>query len=333
MTAPVIVKYPLDLTGTLPSNLVQGETVRVPRTTGRHFVPQNGPFFEDSMVIHTVPDNRLLVKDVDYNCLYLYEYASVKAGQSVVAVVSIINPEIHGDLTYDYQVIGGEFSNNVSAIHLLIENLAIDNRVISWDNILDRPVTFPPSPHLHDVGDWYGMDHVVEAIINLTTAISVGSVDLYDQLNVRFDALFALYQAQQLSIGAVAARVTTVEDRCNGFDVFIANITAQFNQFKTYTEQYIKFTPIATNFTAGIDRRYIVTSNVTITLPNTVGLTPGQSVELEFRDTVVCDITVFNTASQVVRRRGVTDTTLRTDGVRPRLLFIYLGSNIWEVRV
>lgn len=331
--ALTLIKYPLDLTGTQPTNLIQGETVRIPRTTGRHFAPQSGPFFANSVRLRKATDDELLTLDVDYQCVYLYEYASYKAGQAITAVISIINPNIHGDLIYDYQVVGGEFSTNVNAIQLLIDNLALDNRVVEWDNVLDKPITFPPSPHLHHVGDWYGMEELIDVIQDLIDAITTGSEDLYDQLNIRFDNLITQYQTQQGTIGSQTARLVVLENQSNAHTQALANLLNQLNESATATMRFIRYIPITAPMTLTVNRRYIVLSDVSITLPTTLGLLAGDAIELEFIHDIRPIITVNNVGTQRLRRRNVEDTSLQYDGYRPKLTFIYVGDNKWEVRI
>lgn len=184
-----IVKYPLDLTGENPTNLVDGESILVPRTTGRHFAPEYGPFYADSMRVRTIPGNIELVPETDFACLFIYEDLTRRAGLPVTAVVSILNPDYYGQMELTYQTVGGEFSTSVSVIQQLIENLEIDNRAVQWDDILNKPVTFAPSPHLHHVGDLYGMEDVVDELTELRYAILQGNEAVLVQLENRMNQL------------------------------------------------------------------------------------------------------------------------------------------------
>ncbi len=184
-----IVKYPLDLSGLNPTNRVTDESIIVPRTTGRHFAPEYGPFYADTMRVKTLPGNVQLTPGTDFECLFIYEELTRRSGLAVTAVVSILNPALYGTMELEYQTVGGEFSTSVSVIQQLIENLEIDNRAVQWDDILNKPVTFTPSPHLHHVGDLYGMEDVVDELVELRYAIQQGNDAVLAQLELRMNQL------------------------------------------------------------------------------------------------------------------------------------------------
>lgn len=218
MSTPLIIKYPYDPTGLAETNLVVGEPHSIPILKNRAFALNAGPFFADSVVVRTQVDNTVLVRDVDYVVLYIYQEATRKVGQEISAVIFVTNVAISGLLLVDYQVLGGEFSSNVSAIQQLIESLEIDNRAIVWDDIIDRPVTFPPAPHLHDVGDLYGMEAVVNAINDLNTAVMQGDqtaiaivTDQVSQQATQIISLLATTQQHSLQIAQLLNRVAILE--------------------------------------------------------------------------------------------------------------------------
>lgn len=218
MSTPIVIKYPYDPTGLAPTNLVSQELHVIPVTRNRAFALQAGPFYANSVVLTTLPANTLLVRGVDYEILYLYQEATRITGQEVCAVVYVTNPSVSGQLSATYQVVGGEFSSNVSAIQQLIQSLLIDNRAIVWDDILDKPVTFPPAPHLHDVGDLYGMEALIDAINDLKNAVMLGDQTaiaiLTGQVNTLSQQVVQLLgttQTQALEIITLRNRVTALE--------------------------------------------------------------------------------------------------------------------------
>ncbi len=170
MTTPTIVKYPFDPTATASTNLIVDEQYLVPATRNRAFALNGGPFYGESIVVKSLPSNTVLTKGVDYKVLYLYEDATIKTTKPVNAVVHIVNPAIVGTVSVTYQVVGGMYSTNYDAIQLLLEQLAVDNRNVRFNDLIDAPVTYPPKPHLHSVGDMYGWDSVVQVLEDIRDA-------------------------------------------------------------------------------------------------------------------------------------------------------------------
>lgn len=216
-----IIKYPLDLTGTATTNLTLDERVVLPRTKSRAFSPRNGPFFANaSFVLRSLPSGDILEQGEDYVFVYLYETATVKAGQSICGVVHVTNPNYDGEFSYDYQVIGGEFSSNVEAIKQAIDTLELDGRAVHWDDVLDKPVLFPAAPHMHHVNDLYGMEAVIAAIEAQTVAILEGDalmksqiLDRLSRIEGRVTALEQASTSQSLSLGSLTDRVALLEEK------------------------------------------------------------------------------------------------------------------------
>lgn len=218
MSTPIVIKYPYDPTGLAVTNLVSQELHVIPVTRNRAFALNAGPFYAKSVVVTSMPNNVPLTRGVDYEILYLYQEATRITGQEVCAVIYVTNPAISGQLLVDYQVVGGEFSSNVSAIQQLIQSLLIDNRSVVWDDIIDKPVTFPPAPHLHDVGDLYGMEALVDAINDLKNAIlnsdETAIAILTEQVNTlqqQVAQLLTATQQQNANMLALTNRVAALE--------------------------------------------------------------------------------------------------------------------------
>ena len=183
MPTPVIIKYPLDLTGVRPENRVHNEQHTIPREKSRGFAPNYGAFYTKSLVVRHVDTGYTLIPTIDYIALHLYEKASKASGQEVCAGILIVNEHLNGTFAVDYQVIGGEFSCNSDAIEELIAALELDNRPVHWGDLLGKPEEFPPSPHLHDIDDLYGFEFVIEALERIRAAILLG--DYYDHEQLR----------------------------------------------------------------------------------------------------------------------------------------------------
>ncbi len=171
---PVIVRYPLDPTGVNPSNFVQGEVHTLVPRRARAIATTYGGFFSESVVVHDQATNRLLTKDVDYYCAELYEVPTAKYGKEICAVIVIIDETVSDTVVVDYQAIGGNFSGSADVIVQLVNSLELDDRPLAWGSIIQRPSEFPPSHHLHDIGDVYGFEYMVHALERIRSSIQAG---------------------------------------------------------------------------------------------------------------------------------------------------------------
>jgi len=183
MSNPIVIRYDLDRTGLSPNNRVEAEPHTLANRSVRPISPLYGPFFTDSVVIRDKLTQQPLTRGVDWKPAELYTLAAIELGKDVHAILLITNPEVSDQVEIDYQVVGGEFSYNTYALLKMIENLDLDNRPVSWPNIIDKPPEgYKPAPHLHDIGDTYGWEYLVQALYRVVDAIEIGDRASHDQI-------------------------------------------------------------------------------------------------------------------------------------------------------
>ena len=197
---PTILKYPLDPTGINISNLVVGEQHTLVNRPVRCVATTYGGYYANSMVITDLTNNKVLTSGQWYPG-ELYDVPTAMYGQPVYALVVITDPTVGSNISLQYQAVGGEFSTSEIALANLIDNLNLDNRHVTWPDILYKPTEYPPSEHLHDVGTVYGFEFVVHAIERVKNAIDFGSQFTNDQLYNYVDASIALANAQNTGSG------------------------------------------------------------------------------------------------------------------------------------
>lgn len=178
----IILKYPEDPTGVNPNNLVINEPHDLGSARNRAFVPNYGSYFTESMIITEAVTGRVLTKGTHYIAAQLQQDATLAMDKEICAVVVIIDEEVRDSLLFTYQVVGGVFSTSASALASLIEALDIDERAVEWGGLIGIPSAFPPTPHLHDIGDVYGFEYLVEALDALRNAILIGDESAHDEL-------------------------------------------------------------------------------------------------------------------------------------------------------
>lgn len=178
----IILKYPEDPTGVNPNNLVINEPHDLGGARNRAFVPNYGSYFTESMIVTEAVTGRVLVKGTHYIAAQLQQDATLAMDKEICAVIVIIDEDVRDSLLFTYQVVGGVFSTSASALATLIEALDIDERAVEWGGLIGIPSAFPPTPHLHDIGDVYGFEYLVEALDALRNAILIGDEAAHDEL-------------------------------------------------------------------------------------------------------------------------------------------------------
>lgn len=230
-------KYDEDLSGTNPNNLVSGEVHTIPQSTQRAFASNYGPFYSDSVVVKVRDTGEVLVNGVGYQCLFLYSDATAKSGKPVTAVIHIIDASVVGDVLVDYQVVGGPYSSNAYALEDLIAILQIDNRSIAWENVTNKPVVFPPAPHLHAATDLFGLEWVVDALNEITQAVMLGDSASHDQIYLRIATVKKQLQDNIDQVNTdLTARITQVE---NDMDAMDTRLTAGLNNLSAVVTAHI----------------------------------------------------------------------------------------------
>lgn len=170
------VKYPLDLSGVNPTNLVKQEYHELPLGKNRAFVTDYGAFFSESLRIIDQSTGVELIPRTQFKAVQLQEQATEKSGKEVCSIIVIVDEAVSDKVLVTYQAIGGDFSYSVDSLRTMIENLDLDSRPVAWGDLLGTPSSFPPSPHLHDAGDVYGFEYLVEAIEAIRHAIQIGNI-------------------------------------------------------------------------------------------------------------------------------------------------------------
>lgn len=184
----LVYKYPLDLTGTSPENKVIGEPHTLQPGINRSAVPLYGAFYTESLVVRDADTTEILTPNDQYIPIMYHEEASERSGKEVCGGLIVTDGTVSQNIIIDYQLVGGDFQNITQIILDLIENLNLDEREVMWGDLLGRPNAFPPSHHLHDIGDVFGFEYLVNSINNLREAVLYGDVASHDELKAIIEA-------------------------------------------------------------------------------------------------------------------------------------------------
>ena len=187
---PVVIQYPLDLTGHSPDNLVTGERHGPCAAGNRVFVLDYGPFYSKGLVLRNANTNAVLTPNVDYKAVQTFIEPTLQTGKLVCSIIQIQPPAFGFEIECEYQVLGGDYSLSTSALENLIEQLEGDDRPVHWGQIIGKPNAFTPSPHLHDINDVFGWEYVVAALESVRQAILVGDPETTDDFYAYVDEKF-----------------------------------------------------------------------------------------------------------------------------------------------
>lgn len=194
MVAPVI-QYPLDLTGKAATNLIAGEVHDLSALTSKAFVTNSGPFFVNGLVVRNQANGQVLTTKTQYIATQLLVDMTLRTGLDICSVIVITDTTLPSNLvvSVDYQALGGAYSGSVNAIQQLIDALNLGNMPVYWADVIGKPVLFPPTPHLHDMGDVYGFEYITAALERLVQAVYTGDAAqfqaVYDYVNHEADLI------------------------------------------------------------------------------------------------------------------------------------------------
>lgn len=186
MAVPIF-RYPLDETGENPNNRVNNEPHDlIPKqrpTDVRVFSPKYGPFYANPLMeIRDMADGRILVKDVDFQVNDLLQDPTLLFAQQIGQSIVIINGSVSNRVSISYQVLGGNYQNDSTAIAQAWATFMNDSRPVDWDNISNKPATFPPSLHIHMLEDVIGWGPMIVALNNIEQAILLSCTPMVEAL-------------------------------------------------------------------------------------------------------------------------------------------------------
>lgn len=251
---PLVVQLPLDPTGTSPDNLVVDEPhTLIANRTFRAIAPFQGAYFAESMKVVDAATGVQLTDGTNgtpeqYYCCEYYELPSARYGKEIDAIVIIKDPSVSNNVRITYQALGGPYGTSAQAIIQQLEALKLDNRPVRWGDIIGKPSQFPPSKHLHDIGDVYGFEYVVHALDRIRDAIELGDQASHDEIYRYIDAAIAELDGKYGNIGE------RLDDHINDFDNPHRVTAAQLNVYTKPQSDAIT-TPIANNLSAHVGNR------------------------------------------------------------------------------
>lgn len=185
--------YPLDLTGEREANRISERHV-IGVNQYRAFSLKHGPFYTKGLTVKERNGTKPLRRGIDYECVFFYsKLAMLTKGLEIAGVIVIINPDVSTDIEVHANIVGGPYTHTAEAIQQAIEALELDNRNQYWREVVEKPDLFQPTPHIHDLGDVFGFQFIVDIIGQMTDVLMIGDnaqmVDIKERIKALEDDL------------------------------------------------------------------------------------------------------------------------------------------------
>lgn len=181
-----------DSLGTSPSNKVVIERHTLPLTTYKIITPNYGAFYTESIVVQAVNPitgaRTLLTKNIDYKCVEILAKESAEIGKEICFVI-LINNSSTNIFDIDYQALGGSENTSIPDLTQAINSISVNRVAGNWDDIIGKPTEFPPSPHLHDSADLYGLEYITDLLDKIKAAVIISDDTIHHQFDTKILAL------------------------------------------------------------------------------------------------------------------------------------------------
>ena len=196
MNFPIVQQYKFDIDGSNPDNKVTNEPITTPAgIRSRIIVPVNAPFFVDSLELTHV-NGQPLVEGIDYRVFRMMGKLSEFCAREVACLVELLKPELT-DVLVSYHVVGETSLFDRGLLQLVLAAMN-DERPVWWENVLNKPVAFPPPQHghslLYEIVAFQDMISMVDELIDYLTNTNKDILEIkLDHLSTLIDWYINLY--------------------------------------------------------------------------------------------------------------------------------------------
>lgn len=319
-----LLRYPLDLTGEAVSNRVVNEEYGIGLSRNRIFIPNGGPFYGNKTILVDLESGRELVPRTDYNLLHYYKEASDRTDKPVYAGVQITNSSVSTRIGFTSNHTGGEFSYVYYAIVEALKELELDDRPITWGDLIGVPAAMVPLPHLQPTRTLYGWKGVIDALMLLEKAIREGDTASRSLLIQTLDAKIAELDSY---LGFADADFEQIREEIAQINQNLSTVVQVVNTkigFTPYDPQDPEFDTIEGG------KKYYIRANYGIVLPVLADLEMLETVTFSKLHTAIPTYFVANPQLEQMRFKTKTDTSIDHD-VSNMVIFMKTSENEWSV--
>lgn len=200
----LISKYPLDLTGRSPTNLVAGEKQLLlsrGNTPYRVVSFSQGGFYAPSLKVYD-KTYKMLRKDIDYIATYKHADASAYTGMEICSAVVILNPAITDFVLLGGQLVGADFAFSLTVEDDTIAYLGTLASGVKpgWAAYIGDEPQWQPGELQEERWERHHYGNLNASIERLTAAITSGNGQVEDEVRLdiktRFNSFMARFQGQ-----------------------------------------------------------------------------------------------------------------------------------------
>jgi hypothetical protein len=289
--------HEFDPSGSNPNNLVVEENHNITNTTGILTVAQAGLFYTKSLVVRKVLTNQILILGTDYRLQGFDPDVTAITGFECASAITFVDITLRGNVTLTYQAVGGKEGEITGLLFDLRKRIALlASGNVTWADVLDKPATYPPESHVHNVlTSLTGLNAVTAALEKIVSALTNTRIPTLSgtKLNNRIDRLLAILTKQRTDITNVSS---LINDRLSKLTSLYINSSIQLD-----------------NNIGGKTIFFTTTTNKTVVLP--LLSTVADDIKVEFLNTATGLILLtaagtdtikgFNSSNAVVQNPNV----------------------------
>lgn len=199
MQTPIVRTFRDDVLNKNPENQIRGEpfTTITPGEFTRIIVPRQSPFFIKSLKLYFMNGEEMTGDH--WEIFKIMPGLTALAAQGVACMIRLKDPSIVVGLL-DYDVVG-EFTLFDTSMMNLVIGATEDDRMIDFNNLINRPLVFPPTLHphslLYDIMAFQDTIHLLDSISKYSDQLGTPLIETkISQYFSNFNHYLALYKAE-----------------------------------------------------------------------------------------------------------------------------------------
>lgn len=232
--------YDYDPTGENPENLIRDERHTITaqnRTPQNIIIPGFAPFHRKSLVVRDLATGQKLLENIDFTVEYpiFVGGKNFKNASPIYGAIQFLDKAITGQFEITYQTVGGQFALDGVAVAKDLANKANDPLTTSFEEIIGKPLNFPPLEHVHSVRDFLGWNDVVNSVNGIADALrSLREDQSAPGYQTLAEYYLQLSEAYRTLINDLA---TTKSDVTNRFEEFKNELQNKFEETRATLEE------------------------------------------------------------------------------------------------
>lgn len=187
-----IYRYPLDLSAMASTN-IEVNVIEVPQTRNRAFALTGGSFYSRNLSVVNTRTGKSLIAGKDFRLESPVEELYVRTQEPAFSFIHFTHEDAYGSIKVTAQMVGDKYENLNPLIVEKLRELQLDNRTVEFENLVGKPVTLPPTQHLHHVSELFGFKDFIDVIEKYIDRVSSRDGTLLDQFTERFNSVNVKY--------------------------------------------------------------------------------------------------------------------------------------------